>query len=333
MSICYIDIVDACQLRCPTCARGVRLMPNSNKQMPLYLFKNIIGKAKSEGYDTIGTYNWTEPFLTDNFPEYISAIKEIGLGCQVSSNLSFTNRLDVIERAFAAGMDELIVSVSGFNQEVYEINHKGGDIAYVKSNLAFIRQIFDRSLYNATVTIKFLKFHYNDQEQIQLSNYAKNLRFNFEIFDGVGRPDMPVADSEETFLNRMRNYSPVRQYEDIGFICPLIMDTISIDSDGYTYLCCAYPNYNALRIGSYMELSQNEIVLSRYMHALCNSCSFPRRKVNISDFNAISDALKLRFGIPASEKYYIPIDKTWKSATNNSLINVVRKVITSVLSR
>ena len=39
---CYIDINDACNLKCPTCARGLRLMANSSKSMTFNLFRAIV---------------------------------------------------------------------------------------------------------------------------------------------------------------------------------------------------------------------------------------------------------------------------------------------------
>ena len=132
--IAYIDLIDVCNLKCPTCVRGVGIIPNSGKKMPLTKFSDIVGKLKSEGFKRIGLFNWTEPLLNRNLNEYVAVIKDHGLFCLVSTNFSL-RRIDNLELALRAGIDHLIISVSGAEQPVYEINHAGGRIDYVKANV------------------------------------------------------------------------------------------------------------------------------------------------------------------------------------------------------
>lgn len=302
MKICLVDIIDACQLKCPTCARGARLMANSSKSMSLDLFRAIVEKAKSEGYDTIGLYNWTEPFLNKNLPEYISVIKEFDCICHVSSNLSLKGRFDTIERSLTAGLDYLIVSVSGYNQEIYEINHRGGKISYVKANLEYISKLLHDGAISTKVCLKFIKFDYNTQEELLLKEYANSLSIGFEIIDGVCHPNTPVNlfDSQDSFLERLKNYTSSSIYEKEGQICSLILDTVSIDCNGYAYLCCAKPNYPILRIGAYLDMTKNDILMKRYTHPACKSCGGYRRKATENDCIAIVGALKSHLGeLPA----------------------------------
>lgn len=299
---CFIDTNDACNLKCPTCARGLRFMANSSKSMSFHLFRAIVEKAKSEGYDVISLYNWAEPILSKKLPEYISIVKELGIGCHVSSNLSFKRRFDTIERSLAAGLDYLIVSVSGLNQEVYEINHRGGEISYVRENLEYISKLLrNNSDVNTKVCLTFIKFDYNMQCEPLLKEYADSLGIDFEVRDGVGQPDKRVdliasLVSEEAFLDRMKNCPQPSIYEKDGEICALILDTISIDCDGYAYLCCANPNYPILRIGAYLDMTKSEILMKRYTHPLCKSCVGYRRKASVNEQIAIAGALMSHLG-------------------------------------
>lgn len=45
LDFAYIDTVDSCQLKCPTCVRGLRLMANSSRKMSIDLFEQIIAKV------------------------------------------------------------------------------------------------------------------------------------------------------------------------------------------------------------------------------------------------------------------------------------------------
>jgi hypothetical protein len=280
----------------------MQLLKNSTKSMPIDLFKRVVEKVKTEGYDVIGIYNWTEPFLATTLPDYISIVKESGLSCWISSNLSLKplKYVYTIEQCLRAGIDRLIVSVSGYSQVIYEINHVGGNMSWVKGNLVHISQLKRKGIINSEIFLRLIKFDYNKQEEPLLKEYANSLGLDFEVIDGVGHPDIPVTSyaSEDDFLSRLKNFNPSRIYEKNGDICSLIIDTVSIDSGGNVYICCAQPNYLSLRIGPYLEIPKDDLLLKRYTHPICISCAFPRRKVTECDRKVLLDAMKSRLGNP-----------------------------------
>jgi wyosine [tRNA(Phe)-imidazoG37] synthetase (radical SAM superfamily) len=129
-----IDIIDACQLKCPTCVRGVRVMENSSAKMSLEKFCAVLDKAKSEGYRRIGLYSWTEPFLNRTLQDYVLEVKKRDLPCEISTTLSL-RRIDNLEATLLAKPDLIYVSISGWDQATYQINHVGGNLSYALANL------------------------------------------------------------------------------------------------------------------------------------------------------------------------------------------------------
>lgn len=300
MRICYIDIIDKCNLRCPTCVRGAQLLKNSASAMPLDLFEKLVAKAKGEGYDTIGLYNWIEPFLCKDVDSFIEIIKAADLDCELSSNLSLkpASYFDTIQRALRKGVDRLTVSVSGFHQETYEINHVGGNIAWIKENLEQIALLKKKSLIQTKVFLRLIQFDYNAADEPLLREYARSLKLEFEVIPGVGNPKQSVAQyaAPNFYEERLKNFNSADDREAQGEVCPLIMDTVAINSQGDVYICCAYPYYSSLRIGSYLELSKQELLLKRYMHPICPSCDFTRRKTTPADRDRLVDALEFKLG-------------------------------------
>src|SRR5580704_4543982 len=248
--IAYVDTIDVCNLKCPTCIRGLRGMPNSGKKMTLEQFDRIVGKVASEGYKTVGLFDWTEPFLNQNLHEYISIVKRHDLWCIVSTNFSL-RRIPGLEAALRSGIDHLIVSVSGFEQEVYEVNHVAGDIAYVKDNLRRASEIKARQAAPVLIVLRFLKFSYNHDEEEKLKRFASGLGIEFEVIEGVGDPMHPEPiRSNEWVEGVLRSYRGERPYDQPGKVCPLIFGEIPMDYSGKVYLCCAYPSHDALAVGS-----------------------------------------------------------------------------------
>ncbi len=77
----YIDIVDACNLRCQTCPRGLRMMKNSGEKMSFSEFKKILAKSKKNGASVVGLYNWAEPFLHPEITRFVKEIVDNGIRC------------------------------------------------------------------------------------------------------------------------------------------------------------------------------------------------------------------------------------------------------------
>ncbi|MBW2596427.1 MAG: hypothetical protein JRC93_10715 [Deltaproteobacteria bacterium] len=110
---------------------------------------------------------------------------------------------------------------------------------------------------------------------------------------------MPLKTyTSNIYQDRLKNYVPDKPYEQDGEVCPLIMDTISIDASGKAFVCCACPNYWFFRIGAYLEMTKDEILMKRYSHPICASCPFPRRDATDPDRNALVGALVSRLSRP-----------------------------------
>jgi hypothetical protein len=205
-----------------------------------------------------------------------------------------------LEAALRSGLERLIVSVSGLDQEVYQINHKAGNIEYVKDNLRRAAALKASGVTTTQIALRFLKFSYNHDQEGKLRSFAGELGIDFEVLDAAGDPlrQIPVVETNRDFEDRLRSYRSERPHDQPGKVCPLIFGAgASIDCNGDAYLCCAYPNYDALKIGAYLDLPQEEILLRKYNHPMCASCGFPRRDATAADKQALLEALHYRLGM------------------------------------
>jgi MoaA/NifB/PqqE/SkfB family radical SAM enzyme len=155
----YVDVIDACHLNCPTCVRGMRAFPNTSKKMSLEMFRNIINKAKGDGAYKVDIFSWIEPFLCRNLHEYVAVVKSAGLPCGLSSTLSIRN-INEFDATIGA-IDTLTISISGFEQEINEINHVGGTIEFVKRNLQRLDELKRSGATSVDATLRMLMFDYN----------------------------------------------------------------------------------------------------------------------------------------------------------------------------
>jgi MoaA/NifB/PqqE/SkfB family radical SAM enzyme len=296
--IAYVDLIDVCNLKCPTCVRGVGVLPNSAKKMPVSQFDEIAAKLKGEGYKRIGLFDRTEPFLVRNLHEYVAVVKKHDLGCMVSTNFSL-RRVDDLEASLRAGIDHLIISVSGFDQAVYEINHVAGNIDYVKANTERTAALKRSGAISAQVVLRFLRFDYNADQEAKLEQYASGLGIEFEPIDGHLLGDIP-SQMTDNFRSLISEFRSDRPHDPPGKVCPLMMSQQAIDHAGKAYLCCAYFAHPVLEIGNYLELSREELLFKKFTHPICVTCPMTRRDATPADKELLFEALQHRLGASPS---------------------------------
>jgi molybdenum cofactor biosynthesis enzyme MoaA len=301
--IAYVDIIDACQMKRPTCVRGLRTMENSSGKMSLEELEKIIVKLKSEGHSRIGLFNWTEPFLNRTLQQYITKVNQLGLPCDLSTTLSL-RRIDNLEDCLRAGIDLMIISISGMDQATYQINHIGGALEYVFSNLRKTAGIISRYNLHTTPVLRFIKFDYNSHQVESAEQFADKVGVKFQVIEGAGNPklDKQPEATNEFFLKAIEETSDKIATDDFEKACPLVLDTLSADHKGDSYLCCAMPNKPALRIGKHLEFTDDEILLRRHNHPFCRSCAMTRRDTNESDKQRFVRALKSSDGLRAKPR-------------------------------
>src|SRR5262245_55778284 len=117
--IAWVDTIDACHLKCATCFRGVRAMQNSGRKMSLETFAVVAARLREQGFQRLGFFNWTEPFLNRHMEDYVATAKKAHFWVALSSTLSLRH-IDNLEETLAAGVDLLTVSLSGSDQETYQ---------------------------------------------------------------------------------------------------------------------------------------------------------------------------------------------------------------------
>jgi MoaA/NifB/PqqE/SkfB family radical SAM enzyme len=140
----WIDVVSGCNLRCAACPVGMPEYTNSIgkqlREMSLDTFERICIKAKEDtnGDCRFGLYNWTEPTLHSQLHELIACANRHEIPVGISSNLNHLYDWSLLK---PLDLCNFTITVSGFTQKVYAVNHKGGRIEPVLTNLVAISRL------------------------------------------------------------------------------------------------------------------------------------------------------------------------------------------------
>ena len=278
----YIDIVDACNLRCFGCPRGTEAIKSTTDVMPLDLYKKICAKLKSEGNRWVALFNWAEPFLHSQIPEFVEATVAKRMKCVISSNLSLP-KISTLSACFEAGLNQLIVSVSGFSNDIQTIYHKNSNINLIKENLETIAKTPE---YAKKTVISFLRFDFNQDSIEPFRRYAANLGM---YFANVKASNCPESEREEKkyYMSIPPKKAPLLNPDDNKWYFSInpqktgnadhkmcgYAEALTMDCHGKLYLCCDRLLSDEFCIGNYMDLSKGEILLRKYLHPECRNCS------------------------------------------------------------
>jgi len=263
--IFYIDVINACNCRCKYCYRGTfRTKRSEYEQMAPELLDRVLSKASREipkGL-SIGLYNWSEPFLHDQIGELVGVVKKYKMRSVLSSNLSLKMQ-DKLKVTFDNGLDDLIVSVSGFTQEMYGKYHIGGNIELVKKNVRRAAEL-ERCDGTHRTAVHYIEFDYNQAEKEVFKSFCEELNVKF-------------ISKKNTYTNLHRDTGDVSVYFDKpnhygNYSCPLLTDMVSIDQRGDVYICCDTWYYSMYRIGAFLDIPFRRMQQLRTMHPRCSLC-------------------------------------------------------------
>lgn len=275
-----IDTVDACNLKCVHCHRGVNYKNNTSKRMRLDVLERLLDKIIAEcKCNEIALYNWTEPFLNPELDKFVGAIMSRGIKCILSSNLSL-NKQAMLE-AVLLQKPTLVVSVSGFEQKTHERYHKGSDVSRVKENLRHIAVFRDKHNLELHVEVHCLQFIDNQQDQMMWEQFCKDHGFIFLAKPAHGCEVSTPETAERLIIKPRFEKMPDGQMKVKNNLSDNpVLDTcflhnvIPLSCDCDVYLCCIYGNTIERRIGNFFDLSLKEIQRRRLSHRECAYCKF-----------------------------------------------------------
>ena len=124
-----IEPTTACNLRCPECPSGLRSFTRPTGNLKLKEFKQWIEPYKNKIW-SITFYFQGEPFIHSEITEAINYAHKSGIYTMSSTNGHFLDP-DLSEKIVYSGLDRLIISIDGTDQETYQKYRVEGNLAKV----------------------------------------------------------------------------------------------------------------------------------------------------------------------------------------------------------
>ena len=280
----WLEIVDFCNLKCPSCPRGNSVYKKSSYTIPLERFKIIIDKILTETPQvfSISLFNWGEPLLHPHLDSMIRYLNEKGIFSILSSNLSILHNLDNVIKSNPGWLK---VSLSGYYQAAYATTHTGGNINIVKSNLYRIKALIEKKRLTTQVEVGYHKYRNNcGDDYMKMKELCNELGFYMHSVDALLAPAERVLElirnkevKHWTALEPLIiNTAPYRERKPDNaqsqIACHYQNRQIMIDPYGRVSLCCAVFDESGYLDVDYLHSNLTEITKKKNEHPFCRLC-------------------------------------------------------------
>ncbi len=170
-----IEPTTSCNLRCPECPSGLRAFSRPTGMLQEKLFTHTIDQVK--GYLTwLHLYFQGEPFLNPRFLEMVSYANSKSIFTSTSTNAHYLQEQQV-QQVLQSGLKQLIVSMDGITQEIYEKYRVGGNLEKVQEGIKLLLSERNKSKNRfPRVVLQFLVTGQNEYQLPDLKRWAREMQ-------------------------------------------------------------------------------------------------------------------------------------------------------------
>jgi len=259
-----IEINRSCNLKCALCPVG-NSQAKKLPQMNTFLFKSIIDTIAPYVWK-VKLYNYGEPLLHENLPNFIKYTKDSGIEfLEISTNGILLNK-DLGEKLIDTHLDYLRISIDGINQETYAKYRHGGFVDIVWENLQKFRKLRDSMGQKfPIIEVQCLATCYTeniiDELKIKAINAGSD-RFRVKTFNAYMSGENKSKEGK-CFLPKNKSLSRYKDYSNLKYknkfklqTCKWPFERLVILSD-CTIVPCCYDFNGQYVLGSIYDKIEN----------------------------------------------------------------------------
>lgn len=296
-----IEPTNICNLTCPTCITGSKRMNRVERMMSFVEFKNIIDQIKDHVKE-ISLFNFGEPFLNKELLSMIRYATRCGIHVTTSTRGGFfTSRqfcLDLVK----AGLDHLIFSLDGADQETLDKYRKGLNFHNVIEGIKLISESKkELGLDTPKIELQFMLMKHNEFQRDSMKRYADRLGVDVYSEKTMGIGNFMTSSEFQKVAKELLPDNPSYSryflkhdgmYAAKGEICNrcwYVYKATVINSDGNVVPCC-WDTYSEHVMGNVWKDSlkyiwsgekyqdfRKQIRLNRKEISICKTCPIDRR--------------------------------------------------------
>jgi len=279
-----IEPTTSCNLRCTECPTGMQTLTRSKGTMNLADYKTILEKL-SPDLIYLTLYFQGEPYLNPYFSDMVKLARRRNIFVSTSTNGHYLDDSNVA-KIINSGLNHLIISMDGIDQETYEKYRVNGSLKTVTDGV--IRLVAAKKAIKSKypfIEIQFLVMNHNEHQMNAMRNYANHT--------GVDKLSFKTAqvynfDVQSTIIPTLKSKSRYRQSPDgswslarkIKNRCHRIWSSLVVTWDGNIVPCC-YDKNADYQTGNLLDTSLSEIWKNHIYSSFRNKVLSKRSEIGI----------------------------------------------------
>jgi radical SAM protein with 4Fe4S-binding SPASM domain len=289
-----IEPTNFCNLHCPECPSGQRILTRDRGYIEPETFKKIIDQLSPELH-WLTFYFQGEPYLHPGFHEMVSYAKSKSIRVSVSTNGHFLDGSNAAE-TIRSGIDQLIISLDGSDPKAYSAYRIGGSYVRVINGIKeIVQQKKETRSHRPSVVLQFLVLKTNQHQLREINELGAELGVNkvelksaqfydyekgnplMTDIDRYSRYEKCAVDSPDGALFKIKNRLPRR--------CFRMWSSSVFTWDGWVVPCC-YDKDATYKMGNINERTfadiwnskayddfRKKIIHSRHEIDICKNCA------------------------------------------------------------
>ncbi|MBQ3656277.1 MAG: radical SAM protein [Bacteroidales bacterium] len=271
-----IEPTNLCNLKCRECASGLGLLIRRKGNISIENFRIAADNIAPYALNCF-LYFQGEPFLNKDFFEMVKYAHKKRIFLATSTNGHFITE-ETAEKTSLSGLDKIIVSLDGFNQESYSAYRKNGDFQTVINAIKFLSKAKKKlGRKNPIIEVQTIvnKINENNLQEIKAAALKAGAdKFYLKTMQIENAEDFPVFKTSIEKYSRYDNNNRLKHR--VGF-CLRILNSAVITIDLDVVPCC-YDKDAAFSLGKISSNNLKEILLSPKAVTFYQQIEFQRDK-------------------------------------------------------
>jgi radical SAM protein with 4Fe4S-binding SPASM domain len=278
------ELTNNCNLSCPQCSSGSGQMLRRKGYMDIGLFKKVIKELGPYLYN-INLYFQGEPMLHPLFSSFLSNC--LNTNAVVSTNGHFLS-VESSEMIARSGLNKLIISLDGTDQETYSEYRVKGDVERVIEGVRNISAAKKKYHSSLIIELQFLVNRFNEHQVPAIRHLAKSVqaRLMLKSMQIIDKADIASWLPSERKFRRYRlkegSYEPKSSLPDR---CARLWFNPVITWDGKVVPCCfdkdaeyimgdlTQDSFREIWDGPKYRIFRKSILTGRHMIDMCRNCT------------------------------------------------------------
>lgn len=249
-----LETVLGCNLRCPECAVGGGLVKRPYGQMSMEQYLTLAEKIRPHA-QYVYLHLWGEPLLNKDIFSMVRHAGEFAR-TNISTNANLLDPAKARE-LIQSGVTDIIVSIDGVTQPVYETYRRRGDVSKAIRGLVLLAQFNARRASPAHITPQFIVFEHNLAEKDAFAQLCAEIGLAPSFKAPYLRPGSALKATGLPGLTRAVAQDPAARAQAMR-ACPNVRDVMTVHLDGRAVACC-YDHNGATGFGNLYTQSLEDI--------------------------------------------------------------------------